>query len=120
MHQTRHRALLGLTQGIVCLALAAQTFHNRGHHGAAQGLIRIIRVKQAHIIWGDGQGQRMTAVLKGCFFRVGEVQNVRELFVAADAMRHLPMPIVPELGADSGKIFFPKGQTLGRSRGFTM
>ncbi len=95
MHETGHRAVAVFAQRIVRLARCAQKFAGHRNDGAAQRVVRVGRVEQAHVIRRDSQRQHRAAFDDRAAFIGRQLEQILELREVLDAVARLPAPVGP-------------------------
>jgi len=90
-----------LAERVRVLADAADELTADGDVGLAQRLVGIGRRKQGEIIGGDRDGQIAGPLLDTEPFVGSEADDFFEHIEAADAVAHLPLPVVPIVDRDA-------------------
>ena len=103
VHHALDRALVILPEGIVGLAGALAEFINRRDHRAADGLLGIQRIDEAHVVRGHGEGQQAAAEFQRLLLVDREADHLAQEIQRLDAVTQLPLPVAPLLVGGVGK-----------------
>ena len=95
MHEPRHGTVTVFTERVVRFARGPQKLVLGRNDRAAERLLRIVRIEQAHVIRGDADGQHRAPFDQPLALVLGEDQHLFELRLRPDTIARLPAPIVP-------------------------
>ena len=95
VHDAGNGAVLVLAERVFRLSRGMQELVGDGDHGPADRMIRILRVHQAEIVRGDGEGQRAGVPRDRGPFVIREPYDPLQLVDRANAIAQLPPPVAP-------------------------